>query len=78
MRWHRPLTGSIKINLDGSLKNSSTASGFIVHYWTSKLVQVGAPYFGDASIVVAEVRALRDGINLVVPTILSLRAIARL
>jgi len=66
VRWHPSSPGFIKINVDGSLINTSTASIFIIRNWTSKLIQAGAAYYRETSILVAKVRALRDGVSLAV------------
>ena len=66
VRWHPPSLGFIKFNFDGSLINSSAAGGFIIRDWTSKLVKAGAHFYGNTSILVAEARALRDGLRLAI------------
>jgi len=66
MRWYPPLPGFVKLNFDGSLINSSAAGGFIIRDWTGKLVKACATYYGNTSILVAEARALRDGLRLAI------------
>ena len=34
--------------------------------WTGKLLKAGAAYYGNTSILVAETRALHDGLNLAI------------
>jgi len=63
VRWHPPSPGFVKLNFDGSLINLSAAGGFIIRDWTGKLVKAEASYYGDTSILVAEARALRDGLR---------------
>ena len=45
------------------LLNYSAAGGYIIRDWTGKLLKVGANPCGHTSILVAKVRALRDGIE---------------
>jgi len=66
VRWHPPPPGFVKLNFDGYLVNSSAAGGFIVRDWTGKLIKAGATYYGDTPILVAEARALRDGLRLMI------------
>ena len=62
-----PSQGFVKLNFDGSLNNSSVVAGFIIQDWMAKLVKAGvATYYGDASIIVVEVGALRDGLRLAI------------
>ena len=63
MRWHSPPKGAIKLNFDGSLKHSSAAGGHIIRDWTGKLIKASAANYGDTTILVAEARALRDGVQ---------------
>ena len=58
-----PPRGSVKLNFDGSLHYSSAAGGFIIRDWAGKLIKAGAVSYGDASILVAEAQALRDGLH---------------
>ena len=66
VRWYPPPPGFVKLNFDGSLINSSAAGGFIIRDWTGRLIKAGATYYGDTSILVAEARALRDGLRLAI------------
>ena len=66
MRWYPPPPGFVKLNFDGSLIHSSAAGGFIIRDWTGRLIKAGATYYGDTSILVAEARALRDGLRLAI------------
>ena len=63
VRWHPPPPGVIKINFDGSRINSTTAGGYILRDWTDKVLKIGAANYGHSSVLVAEARALRDGIR---------------
>jgi len=58
--------GSVKLNFDGSFQHSSAAGGFIIRGWGGNLIKAGAAHYGDATILVAEARALRDGVRAVV------------
>ena len=61
--WHPPPPGFITLNFDGSLVNSAAAAGFILRDWTGQIIKVGAANYGQTSILVAEARALQDGIE---------------
>ena len=41
----------------------SAAGGYILHDWEGKILRVGSSYYGCTSIIVAEARALRDGVQ---------------
>jgi len=66
VRWRAPPMGSVKLNFDGSFQHSSAAGGFIIRGWGGNLIKAGAAHYGDATILVAEARALRDGVRAVV------------
>jgi len=66
VRWYPPPPGFLKFNFDGSLINSSVAGGFLIRDWRRRLIKAGAMYYGDTSILVVEVRALRDGFRLAI------------
>jgi len=55
--------GFIKINFDGSLTHSIAASGYILRDWTGKVLKLGAANYGQSFVLVAEARALRDGVR---------------
>jgi len=63
VRWHPPPPNFIKLNFDGSLINNSSAGDFYLRDWTGKLIKVGATHYGETSILVAEARALTDGVT---------------
>jgi len=63
IRWNAPPPGSTKINFDGSLQNLSAAGGFIMRDWRGAVVMIGTSNYGSTSIMVAEGRALKDGIQ---------------
>ena len=66
VRWQPPLSGFVKLNFDGSIKNSSAAGGFILRKWTGKLLKVEASSYGKISVLVAEAGALRDRVSSVI------------
>ena len=53
----------MKINFDGSLQNNSAARGYILRDWRGNVLKIGSAYYGHMSIIVAEGRALRDGVK---------------
>jgi len=63
IRWQSPNPNWIKINFDGSLQNSSSVGGFIIRDWRGKVLKIGASNYGDSAIIVAEGRALHDGVQ---------------
>jgi len=63
VRWRAPPPGFIKLNFDGSLHQHSAAGGFLIRGWGGNLIQAGAAHYGDSPILVAEARALRDGVR---------------
>ena len=58
-----PPPGSVNINFDGSLQNTSAAGGYIIRDWKGNLLRAGFSYYGCASIIIIEARALRDGVK---------------
>ena len=62
VRWQPSQPGFAKLNFDGSRNHISTAGGFFIRDWTGKLLKVGASYYGEVSIFVAEACALQDGV----------------
>jgi len=63
VRWNAPPPRVVKLNFDGSLSHNSAIGGFIIRDWISQLIKVGAAHYGESSILIAEARALRDGIK---------------
>jgi len=63
VRWEPPFPGRVKLNFDGSLQNGSAAGGYVLRDWRGMVLLVGATSFGRTSIVMAEGRALRDGLQ---------------
>ena len=63
VQWEPPPSGTVKLNFDGSMRNTSTAGGYIIRDWQDTVLRAGSQHHGDASIIMAEVRALRDGVR---------------
>ena len=57
-----PPPAFIKINFDRSINNSLASSRYILHDKIGGQLKEGASYYGHTSILVAEVRALREGV----------------
>ena len=53
----------MKINFDGYLQNTSAVGGYIIRDWKGAILRAESHYYGCASIIVAETRALRDGMQ---------------
>jgi len=54
---------TFKLNFDGSLQGQSAAGGFIIRDWKGEVLTVGASNYGNTSVIMAESRALRDGLQ---------------
>jgi len=52
----------VKLNFDGSLQNNSAAGGYIIRDWRAVL-KLRATYYDNTSIIMAEGRAIRYGIQ---------------
>uniref|UniRef100_A0A7C9A6W4 RNase H type-1 domain-containing protein n=1 Tax=Opuntia streptacantha TaxID=393608 RepID=A0A7C9A6W4_OPUST len=63
IRWNPPTPGTVKLNFDGSLQGRSAAGGYILRDWKGEPLMVGASNYGNTSIIIAESRALRDGLQ---------------
>jgi len=63
VRWNAPPQGFFKLNFEGSHLHNSAAGGFIIKDWTGNLLKARAALYGDSLILVAEARALRDGLH---------------
>ena len=63
IRWQPPTPGLIKLNFDGSLQGTSAAGGFIIRDWKGEILALGADHYGHTSVILAESRALRDGLE---------------
>jgi len=58
-----PRGGFIKINFDGSKSIAGAAAGFVLRSWQKGFIKAGSRFLEHASILVAEVTAMRDGIS---------------
>jgi len=63
IRWHPPTPGTVKLNFDGSLQGNSAAGGYIIRDWKGEILAMGASNYGNTSVIMAESRALRDGLQ---------------
>jgi len=63
VRWNAPPPGFIKLNFDGSHFYNFAAGRFIIRDWVGKLIKAAVAPYGDTSILVAEARALCDGLH---------------
>ena len=61
--WELPRGGFIKINFDGSKSSEGAAAGFVLRSWQGGFITAGTRFLEDASILVAEATAMRDGIH---------------
>jgi len=66
VRWSPPQPGTVKLNFNGSYINSAARGGFILRDRTGKLLKAGAANYGLTSSLVAEAKALKDGVFLAV------------
>ena len=57
-----PPQGFVKLNFNRSHLHNYAAGGFIIGDWAGSLIKAGAAPHGYTSIVVAEARALCDGL----------------
>ena len=62
VRWHPPQPRFLKLNFDRPRNYIYTVGGFIIRDWTRKLLKASASYYGETSILVAEARALQNGV----------------
>jgi len=63
VQWEPPPTGRVKINFDGSVLHTSAARGYIICDWRGTILRAGSHQYGCASVIMAEARALRDGLQ---------------
>jgi len=63
VRWNAPPPGVVKLNFDSSLSHKLAAGGFIIGDWIGQLIKARAAHYGESKILIAETRALRDGIK---------------
>ena len=63
IRWQLPHGGFIKLNFDGSKSVTGAAAGFVLRSWQGGFIKGGSRFLENASILVAEATAMRDGIR---------------
>ena len=61
--WEKPSEGFIKVNFNGSKSSQLAAGGYVIRDWSGHLIQAGAFNLGAASILIAEVTAMRNGLQ---------------
>jgi len=66
IRWEPPPPDRVKLNFDGSLQRGMAAGGYVLRDWKGEVLMVGATSYGRTSIIMAEGRALRDGLQAVI------------
>ena len=63
IRWQPPIPARVKLNFDSSFQNNSAAGRYIIRDWRGAVLKLGEAYYGNASIIMEEGRALRDGVK---------------
>jgi len=61
--WKLPQGGFVKLNFDGTKSAAGAAAGFVLRNWQGGFLSAGTRFLENASILVAEATALRDGIR---------------
>jgi len=64
--WVSPPPGLVEVNFDGSCSGSISMGGYLLRDWMGRLLRAGTGNYGAISIIVAEARAMRDGILLAI------------
>ncbi|KAL2531794.1 Uncharacterized protein Adt_05145 [Abeliophyllum distichum] len=62
--WRTPPVGSYKINTDGCVKDGFASGGGIIRDSSGQCIRAFFSFYGDCTILEAELRAIRDGIIL--------------
>ncbi|KAL2518280.1 Ribonuclease H domain [Abeliophyllum distichum] len=62
--WRTPPVGSYKINTDGCVKDGFASGGGIIRDSSGQCIRAFFSFYGDCTILEAELRALLDGIIL--------------
>ncbi|KAL2464859.1 Uncharacterized protein Adt_40710 [Abeliophyllum distichum] len=60
--WHTPPVGSYKINTDGCVKDGFATGGGIIRDSSGQYIRAFFSFYGDCTILEAELRAILDGI----------------
>jgi len=63
IRWSAPSGGFIKLNFDGSKSPAGAAAGFVIRNWQGGFIMAGTRFLEQATVIVAEATAMRDGIR---------------
>ena len=58
----------VKLNFDDSNNHYSATRGFILRDWTGKVIKLGTTNYGQSLSLVAEARALKDGLCMAIQT----------
>ena len=66
--WRKPQGGFVKINFEGSKSSQGAEGGFIIRNWDGKFIQTFAFNLGASSVLIAEVTAMRNGLQVGVRT----------
>jgi len=61
--WRKPHGRFIKINFDGSKSSQGAAGGFIIRNWDGKFIQASVFNLGTSLFLIAEVMAMRNGLQ---------------
>ncbi|KAL2453113.1 Uncharacterized protein Adt_49387 [Abeliophyllum distichum] len=62
--WRTPLVGSYKINTDGCVKDRFASGGGVIRDSSGQCIRAFFSFYGDCTILEAELRAILDGIIL--------------
>ncbi|KAL2476711.1 putative ribonuclease H protein family [Abeliophyllum distichum] len=62
--WRTPPVGSYKINTDGCVKDGVASGGGIIRDSSGQCIRAFFSFYGDCTILEAELRAILDGIIL--------------
>ena len=58
-----PPIGRVKLNFDGSVLHTSATGGYIIRDWRGTILRARSHQYGCTSVIMAEARALRDGVQ---------------
>ena len=61
--WQPSILGVVKINFDDSLQNNSATREYTLRDRKGEVIKVGVAYYGQTSIIMAKVQALRGGVR---------------
>lgn len=63
-RWLRAIRGRLKLNIDGSTRIGDITGGSVIRDEIGNLVASFSYYYGQGTIMLAEFKALHDGLSL--------------